>query len=1063
MQRSRVRKNFYCLVVCLLIFSLLLTTLPPVGEAAVTAVTVITPVAMPGAGTYDRAQDVILYSYDSANPVQTVKITYKYQGREAIPETDYYAPGITRDTDITQLPKITIDSDGILSVSAYNSSDASNKKYTQFRYVINASVLSVYPGYYTDSVSGAVYSRVYIKFSRKMNLDKMSYLNFEVRQGNETAQLEKKDALGKDVANNQVYIDLLKRLDGDQDYKLTIVPTVKGALPDGSNAEVRDSDGKLFAGQLQYTFHTLKDAPYTFYGSVWTELGHYATGNPASIKVKGTYLEKVGEEWKAQISDDKNIKIQFFKIEKNNSYVLKGEGTIDSVGVDGFEGDITGIDLSAGGDYVVKAYAGSGSSYELFAENTFTVGTLNSPQLKNTPDVSPSGGVYKYFEPVKVTLSTNQSGVEIYYTLVDKADYPDGLSPKVGNKYTGPLSIDPKTLGGGDNPTYILRAIARKGNVFSDEVKAVYAFNTALGYLQYGPSGSNVAINEKPYIKFGRAVKPDVANKFFLKKILDGKKFEYVSGRVRYDSLEHKAVFYPDAPLQPDTRYQGYVLKTVQDLEGNNFNPGSDMDSDSSGFYWEFKTGAGQGILVDGSALVGNSTAVNKNPVRIDITLANINMVTINKTPALPAESNSDDETQKHYYAEVPLKAGRNSIEVITTATDGSTETYKFTIVFADVLADGAERQAVLDEKGKIELFGKKLSLQFAPGTHLYDTNSELGASVDQTIKVEAYKQQMVKGSPAVGYVFDIYAKADAQKTGNVDLNNKAEATITVPYDKQVSQVSKSALSVVFRPDSYSDWQVLGGVVDTGKGSVKVPFKGFGEYVVVNRIPVFPDFEQVGWAKMYVEYLWARGIMNEDPARQPFFGLLETDGTETPITRGEFTVMLGRALGYNPEQISKSELRTVKLFSDLRIESGAAQARDLQTGRWYDIPLDEYKYIYLAARNGVATGVLTPTYEHAFDYYSYISREQVATMLCRAMNLKVDDDDTRVAATMKKLFTDTDSANMSQWAMPYILATVKAGYLAGFPDRTFGGKQYFTRPQAAKTIYMMMKKAKLIK
>ncbi|MFZ5592461.1 MAG: Ig-like domain-containing protein, partial [Bacillota bacterium] len=246
MRLSRAWKRINYLVVWLITLSLLLTSTPHADAA----VTVITPVAMPGAGTYDRAQEVILYSYDSADPAQKVKITYKFQGREAIPESDYYPAGIDKDTDITALPKIIIDQDGILSVSAANASDASNKKYTQFRYIINPTVLSVSPGYYTDSVSGAVYSRVYIKFSRKMNLDKMSQLNFEVRQGNETAQLEKKEALGTDATNNQVYIDLLKRLDGDQDYKLTIVPSVKGALPDGSNAEVRDSDGKLFSGHL---------------------------------------------------------------------------------------------------------------------------------------------------------------------------------------------------------------------------------------------------------------------------------------------------------------------------------------------------------------------------------------------------------------------------------------------------------------------------------------------------------------------------------------------------------------------------------------------------------------------------------------------------------------------------------------------------------------------------------------------------------------------------------------------------------------------------------------------
>jgi len=124
------------------------------------------------------------------------------------------------------------------------------------------------------------------------------------------------------------------------------------------------------------------------------------------------------------------------------------------------------------------------------------------------------------------------------------------------------------------------------------------------------------------------------------------------------------------------------------------------------------------------------------------------------------------------------------------------------------------------------------------------------------------------------------------------------------------------------------------------------------------------------------------------------------------------------------------------------------------------IDLDDYKYVDMMARNGVLSGSLDRNNDLVFNYHNYITREEVAVILSRAMGLAVETDDAKVAAAITKMYTDA-GISIAVWAQPYVLATSK-GYFGGFPDKTFKGQDNFTRPQSARIIFQAMQKAKLM-
>lgn len=160
------------------------------------------------------------------------------------------------------------------------------------------------------------------------------------------------------------------------------------------------------------------------------------------------------------------------------------------------------------------------------------------------------------------------------------------------------------------------------------------------------------------------------------------------------------------------------------------------------------------------------------------------------------------------------------------------------------------------------------------------------------------------------------------------------------------------------------------------------------------------------------------------PASAPEYAAVETlacagvvdgypNGTFQPnrdVTRAEFVKMLDLTIGLQP------------------VANGVTRFTDVPTTAWYA------PYVAAAVAKGIVKGTTTTS----FAPNATITREQMAVMLARALDL---------TGTSQLTFTDTDQ--IASWALPSVEAAVQAGYLRGLPDGTFEPLAPTTRADAA--------------
>ncbi|WP_168123979.1 S-layer homology domain-containing protein [Paenibacillus sp. HB172176] len=226
---------------------------------------------------------------------------------------------------------------------------------------------------------------------------------------------------------------------------------------------------------------------------------------------------------------------------------------------------------------------------------------------------------------------------------------------------------------------------------------------------------------------------------------------------------------------------------------------------------------------------------------------------------------------------------------------------------------------------------------------------------------------------------------------------------LTIAYDPSVVQSAGTTITV-FRFDPYdSTWENIGGVVDEKKHTVTVPFTKFGYYVATKLTRGFNDITDHPYAREAMEAIFAKGIMNAiDPV-----GLF---GGDRYVTRGEFTRMIVRALdlplnfegdlhfSYYPETITNAN----------------------NASAIYD-----YRYIETAARAGIVNGK-RPGF---FDEDQELKRQEAATILARALQLKLETNADKAKKSLDKIFTD--SGKFDFYSIPYVLAVQKKGFIQG--------------------------------
>lgn len=456
---------------------------------------------------------------------------------------------------------------------------------------------------------------------------------------------------------------------------------------------------------------------------------------------------------------------------------------------------------------------------------------------------------------------------------------------------------------------------------------------------------------------------------------------------------------------------------------------------------------------------------VNTNSVPVKIFAENATAVLFGKTEA--TVTNTDSTKRDFYYdsklgktipqtyyvftANVPLKKGLNTIKY-TVKVGEATYNDEIKIYNANSSVNGAEYRDTLGKKVSFSVFDKALELKFPAGTVLLSPSDEqatdeiLKPSEDIFIDTPLYFGIADRTTGAVtiedddlesrltletnfnyasplyyidaGDIYAPFGRDPYEEDGDdvETFENRWEdnlvpskaGTLSIKYDPSIVNAANNILTVYYHDGD--EWHNLGGVVNTSKKVVTVPFEGFGYYMVMKTRESYDDVVRHDYAREDMETLYAKGIM---PA---YSG--NTFGANRDMTRGEFATMLVKALDLpinaGPYRDSNQRDPLEPTFSDVR------PSRDT-----WDY---QYKYIETAARAGIVRGS-EPGY---FRPDNSLTREEAAVMIARALNLKTTGSVDAAKANLLKMFTDGKDVNY--YATTSVLAVTKAKLMNGEPN-----------------------------
>ncbi len=229
-------------------------------------------------------------------------------------------------------------------------------------------------------------------------------------------------------------------------------------------------------------------------------------------------------------------------------------------------------------------------------------------------------------------------------------------------------------------------------------------------------------------------------------------------------------------------------------------------------------------------------------------------------------------------------------------------------------------------------------------------------------------------------------------------------------------------------------WKNIGGVVDTGKNTITVPFQEFGYYRVFYLSNSWPDVINHPWARNELDALYAKGYM---------FNLQNNAFVPSEnITRGEFAQLL------------------VKIF-DLPLNySGKLSFIDVSPSQ--STVNRDYRYIETAARVGIVRGIT----ETSFAPTLSITRQDAAVMIARAGKLKLATDPDKSLTVLQKAFTDATKIDF--YARTSVEAVNKAKFITGKANlydpgtMSFDPLSPFTRAEAAMVAMRVLKQQKKV-
>lgn len=202
-------------------------------------------------------------------------------------------------------------------------------------------------------------------------------------------------------------------------------------------------------------------------------------------------------------------------------------------------------------------------------------------------------------------------------------------------------------------------------------------------------------------------------------------------------------------------------------------------------------------------------------------------------------------------------------------------------------------------------------------------------------------------------------------------------------------------------------------VDEYGYGTLYFPVAGSGTFSAFLNIPSFADIKG-HWASQYIQFMAARGIVKGVDAThfEP----------QRNITRAEFASLVIHTMG-------------------LQNEKATNPFADVKSTDWFA------NVVSIAAKYNIVSGV-TKT---EFAPKKPISRQEMATMIARAMKVKKDVQLTKSADEILAPFKDKNT--VASWAREPMALAIQERLINGVTSDTLSPTSETTRAQAATLMY----------
>ncbi|AIQ26398.1 S-layer homology domain-containing protein [Paenibacillus sp. FSL H7-0737] len=343
----------------------------------------------------------------------------------------------------------------------------------------------------------------------------------------------------------------------------------------------------------------------------------------------------------------------------------------------------------------------------------------------------------------------------------------------------------------------------------------------------------------------------------------------------------------------------------------------------------------------------------------------------------------------------------------------------------SDDRTEGGGGQLVIPQDLALRFTSTVSTNNFSRVSDIYWLSGGLGED-GVNIETNGVTPHFVDASGKTGY-FTQYSQ-----TRKIVPSQRGELTLT--FNSSIVDEVGSTITV-FRYTDSGKWENVGGVVDTKKHTITVPFDEFGYYTVMKLRRGFVDITNHPWGRNIMNGLYSKGFMTNLRA--------DAFGADDLTTRGEFATLLVKSLSI-PLNYDTSK----QTFFDIVPQAVSAT--------W------DFKHIETAARAGIVTGLS----DGFFGPDQALTREQAAVMIARALKLKMSLNDNKLLATLSKSFVDT--SNMDFYSRPAIEAVSKAKIMEGSavtvtgqkkPVYNFNPKGKLTRAEAGKITVALLQKS----